>query len=690
MKRYFSITLNGKDLPSKIQYEFFAKYTRFFGQLTSEFQQDKVYISYDDMDPISSRVISRLHNYFLPGFCIEECKNHCFYKNSLAEIIHPIEKNIDITLFPYISMFLPVIMGHRKYESWYYSNFINVMCINEKGFYNYTDDRNFFRRILTENAVQYIRALSFSKKTFMDSLFDDYYIYVWIDSCYTGDWSGSKDLHEAHPILIYGMNKDRNIYYCYRFSPDFGVFQCEYDIDMVHLSMESARIEIGDHVDDTHVCIFKLKDIEAENLFDKYRFLQELENYIFSTGDRISEYCRAEINISADTNICFGLDVTRNVLELLKGNAQNENFDYRLIHLITEHKQLLLRRFEYVSDLFSISNHKLNDLINDYRQITKQYQNVKNCFTKNSLKESQNVSFYKPPKSEKAVLKMVNNYEQLIQKEQIVLKEIYDILHRYLLIGDYRDGGSNYYYLARREFCKDNDGCYEYLYWNEPIAAKKIFIINMYNKDNSYCQGKMVVNDGVECIEYDPCNSKNGETFVSFNSLQDIKWIKFYPQKYFINENNNLLIGFKILQHNLLEDAEAIIPSSVIQVQGLDCSAKNMIKEDPQFWCPAEEDQERFVIFKFNTPISFNCCVIGQDPAALRIMTYKVECFDGIWKQALFSEEPIGREPVRTLLNQFSNVQMIKLSIIRTKPSLNGYDLPNVTSFAVYNRVETF
>ena len=37
------------------------------------------------------------------------------------------------------------------------------------------------------------------------------------------------------------------------------VFLCEYDIDMVHKSIDSARVEIGDHVDDSHLVIFRLK-----------------------------------------------------------------------------------------------------------------------------------------------------------------------------------------------------------------------------------------------------------------------------------------------------------------------------------------------------------------------------------------------------------------------------------------------
>lgn len=123
------------------------------------------------------------------------------------------------------------------------------------------------------------------------------------------------------------------------------VFLCEYDIDMVHKSIDSARVEIGDHVDDSHLVIFRLKKIHEKDLFNESRFLRELGNYIFSSGEKVEQYTRAEIQTSKEHELLFGLDVTRNIIDLFLGNKHNHHFDYRMIHLITEHKRVLYNKW---------------------------------------------------------------------------------------------------------------------------------------------------------------------------------------------------------------------------------------------------------------------------------------------------------------------------------------------------------
>lgn len=642
----------------------------------------------DDLDSIAVRVITDLNKYFYMGSRVEECSPNILKSAAPTEIIYHINTDVDITVFPYISMFLPMILGNKKYESWYYTNFINLMCVNEKGFYNYTDDRSFFREILVENSMQYIKPFNFTKEFFVDSLFENYYIYVWIDSCYTGDWNGSKDTHEAHPILIYGVNKEKNIYYCYRFLPMKGVFLCEYDIDMIQLSMESARCEIGDHVDDVHVCICKPKEIAAESLFDKKRFLCELENYIFSAGDRTKEYQRMEIEITEDTDICFGLSVTQNVIDLLEGTAENVNFDYRLIHLITEHKQLLHKRLSYVMDLFT-ENIELIRMVNQFAEIARQYEVVKNYFIKQSVIESGGKTFYRPPQSEKAKRKLIDTYRNLLGEEKALLEQIYDRLQYCFIAIGYKSKRTNYYDFALKKTEHDAGGLYEYIFWEEPVTVRKVVIENLINNDSRFCTGKLVIcsSEGTGLYE---CNiSKDGRTHLAFKTPKVIKWLKFYPQKWLINEKDKLQIHFNIDELNLLEKAYEIIPSSVFVVNSLDCSAQNMIKEDMQFWSPAVEDRDRSVLFKFEEPISFNCCIITQDPAALRILSYVIEYYDDSWKMALNSESCESVLEDKKFFDRVYNAKMVRLTIKKTIMSPNGFDIPNITKFELYNIIKT-
>ena len=83
----------------------------------------------------------------------------------------------------------------------------------------------------------------------------------------------------------------------------------------------------------------------------------------------------------------------------------------------------------------------------------------------------------------------------------------------------------------------------------------------------------MVLSDGERAVSYQPEFSAEHEAELIFPSLQKIKSMKFYPEKYLTDKNGNLLAGFKIMEDNKLNQASEIIASSVFQVEGLDCSA---------------------------------------------------------------------------------------------------------------------
>ena len=427
MKRYIFIKLDTSNCSEIHQYEYFEKMTKYCVGIDSELIDKTVYISYEETEE-NLRVVNDLRRYFNDNYTVYNCDLHIFKKDNESIIKHPINPSVPITAFPYISMFLPVLLSNAQFQSWFYCHFLNLICINDRDFYTYTDDRKFMNDVIIKNDIRYDKYISIKKDLFIEAIKDDCYIYTWIDSCYSGDWDGTNSRHEAHPILIYGVDLKSNIYYCYRFSPMKGVFLCEYDIDMVHKSIDSARVEIGDHTDDSHLVIFKLKNIYEKDLFNKNRFLRELGNYIFSFGEKVEQYTRAEIQTLKEHEHLFGLDVTKNVIDLFLGNKHNHHFDYRMIHLITEHKRVLYNSFLYAINKYNIKDSKLDEKLCEFLQVVSDYEKIKNYYMMQALIESNKKGFYKPPKREKAVNRIVSEYKRLVTKEKDVLLSIYDLL----------------------------------------------------------------------------------------------------------------------------------------------------------------------------------------------------------------------------------------------------------------------
>jgi hypothetical protein len=679
MNKYVKIKLN-PFINENIQLNSVDKFLKYCREIEYELKSGCIYILYDDEKEQSSRAFELIKNCLQKDYSITYLKYYNFNKNKKMDKKLPVTEDVGVTQFPYITMFLPALLTKKNNRSWFNCNFINIFCINDKGFYNYVDDRGFFRKILRENSGQLLKLFNFNRRLFIDSIMNDYYIYVWIDSYYTGNKFSQQILHDSHPILIYGVNTEKQIYYCYKFSLLKGLFKCEYDIDILHRAIEGARCDIGIHADDFHIDIFKLKELREEKLFQPARFLNQLNNYIFSKGNCYDEYFREETYITQETDIIYGLDVTKNIIDLFRKVEFNYFFDYRLIHLITENKMLINDRIKYVIKEFDLGDKMLLKYSEQYDKLVFEYESVKNFFIKSSLIESGRVSFYKPPQNQMAVDYIVNTYEDLIKKEKAILLSIYDKFVDFFTETDY---SVNCYYQAVKKFVNTRSNPYLKLSWRKEKTIKKIQICNIINDDLRYCDGNLTLSDGTEIIS----NCFLNKGIFQFEEPKTIKWLKFYPVKYFMNEKSELLIKFNINEENLLNQYNNISSSSIYQKDNIIFSDKNVLKDNGLFWCPDPNDKERYIEFELIKPIDFNTCYIWQDCCAVRVNGYKIEYYkNNKWEAAsVYKGDIIGNPHISTFQN-IKGAEKVKLIITNTMTDTTGYDMPNIVKFKLFNK----
>ena len=212
-------------------------------------------------------------------FSLRNAKGRPFPQKTGAQLT--INQKDAISAFPYISMFLAVLDIENRHLGWWLSNFINILCVCNKGFYTYVDDRKPFNEALNINGLQYSSYLHITPDMIINALDEGYYIYVWSDSNIFGDWSpDNKNRHEAHPVLVYGYELEKNNYSVYRFSPGRGLFTCKYDISDFHKAIKMSKPYIIDHRDDYHIAFIRRKDCVEPTEFDALKFVKDFYDYL--------------------------------------------------------------------------------------------------------------------------------------------------------------------------------------------------------------------------------------------------------------------------------------------------------------------------------------------------------------------------------------------------------------------------
>jgi hypothetical protein len=631
MKKIIGIRLSDKYRSIPSQYEEFHRYTKFYSNANDEIIGNTIYFEYDPENACAQYMLNNLDFYLGEGYLIEDSIEKLpdlNFKRKKTEVRLPIDTNINITAFPYISMFLPIVKLNKKMAGWLYSNFINIFCV-EGWFYTYTDDRQFFKKIFEENNLTFLKFIHFDKELFIKSLNESFYIYVWIDSFSLGGWGGDTMSHDAHPMLIYGYNLNRNIYYCFRFDVLKGFFLCEYDMETINKAIEDARMYIGEQLDDIHISFVKLKEFNADFLFDSKRFLKELKDYTFSTGDRTAQLFRSIFVTNIHDKITFGLDVTRMLKGLFQQNENIPGFDYRLIHLITENKKLIAERLEYVSknNFPYFLNMLYKNKIIEYKKIITQYEILRNKFIKQSKLETNGKTSFNPPRDPVFITKISEQYDSMAEKEYVVLKELCPILED-ALSGDIFCSNPNESYCAEKTSYKDEIGRYIMLSWENAINSNRILIVNPINTDAELISGTLIFSDG---SVFNTPASFTMDTYHEIKfEIKKISWLKFYPKKYLMDDKKKILIKIDVYGRGYNLFATYVTASTVYA----EFFPVNLLEDTPNFWCPDFDEKEPYIEIKFDNLIQFNYCVIKQDVSANRISGFRLEYFTDTWETA--------------------------------------------------------
>ena len=211
--------------------------------LNSEFG----FIIYTDDEVSSIQFIEEFIDAIKEFYC---CDKRIIYDNVGMEfpdsIINTVFEENDITLYTTHSLVLPVIRANKTLESMFYSYFVNIFYKSEiPSAWDYTDYKLFYSQLSNETRLNYNSPIDFNNaEQFKKFLLNGYYAFVWIDYFYISATEFYSNIHDIHPILVYGFDTINDNYICKIFSIHKGVYSESVPIEELHISINSAKFYI--------------------------------------------------------------------------------------------------------------------------------------------------------------------------------------------------------------------------------------------------------------------------------------------------------------------------------------------------------------------------------------------------------------------------------------------------------------
>ena len=592
----------------------------------------------------------------------------------VREVILPTNKFTKITVLSKKLLHGQLPFEGEFFEPWFYSHFINIYYC-PRSYLNYTDEHA-FDKIYDCMNLDCSNIVDFNnKKTFMDSLNKGYYIYAWIDNFFNSASKHYEKYHDVHPVLIYGYDVDKQIYYACLFEAERSLYYTTIAMSEIHVAFESAPLYFSTP---SEIPFKFLKIKEFQDPYEDYsgRFIKELHDYANSVGSLDYVYYLHKHNNDHHYDY-FGLEVTRRFITGLGDHTDYYVFDYRVIHLIVENKKLILDSLGYFNKGI-YSNNELNACIESYRELVSQYDQMRNLYIKQSSIENNMETFYPPPRSERVIDKMIDKLSDLVIQEEQLLKRLIPLLVDKMVL-DNHPWKINM--ATGKELIKGNDESgffYEYR-WDDYIYIDSVGLYSFYN----LIEGKLLLSNGTEIRT----SKKDSIYSHAIYPIKDSKicWIRFYPSMH-IEGIEDSLLRISAYGRNLLAISKASASSIFSERDDETFVPENMYDDTITSWSPEIQDKERCLYFYFNKEQRVNTLIIRQNFFANRIREFVLEykLSGDSWQELYRYSGTLGVACI-SFTFEATSVLALRLRLVKTIMDANGYDVPQIDYLAIFN-----
>ena len=305
----------------------------------------------------------------------------------MNKVILPITVNIPTSSYFALSLQLGVILAHKETKEWYYENFINIymerhnnICFTEMSFgmlcryttvFDYSVSK--YEDTVHSNIVDRVRH---------ELLDEQNYAYLYVDEYYISCKKAYMNYHFHHQALIYGFDDDKRVFNAIAFDKSGHFAELEYRYDEVVTGYEEAfKCEPETKNDTFGVVFFKIRPDFSHKL-NPTHMIHSLAEYASGCVPKNLHYVQhnmPQVAFRQDYDCVFGLNVIKKTAALFQMIRPEEYtfVDFRRVHFLYEHAAMLLERFRYIGQAFSLDSTEYAKFVSKYESITTQYMTIR-------------------------------------------------------------------------------------------------------------------------------------------------------------------------------------------------------------------------------------------------------------------------------------------------------------------------
>lgn len=340
-----------------------------------------------------------------------------------------IDENIPITVYKNYSFPLAVIYTDINADKWMNGHFLNVylMCGSD-GYiwYDFLERGDFFADILEQEFIKLDEICKYDIIDLIEQcISDDKYVTLFLDEYYVEDTYNYRRNHIVSEFFIYGFNHETRIFKGFNFNKQNVLTLVEYTYDelkMAHHSLFMGYEEFRTLPIWVHWYAFSSirKKNNISDSYDINYIIGDLRDYNESKNK--IDCLRSEIIEERGAEAVYGASTMKVLLEAFYHLLENKCYiDYRHIHLMYEHKRLMLDRMRYLSGIFD----GCDEITTKYADIVKRTEICRMYYLK-GIMTADPQSLYSQLKNDKVVKKIIGILESIIIDEKCILDEFID------------------------------------------------------------------------------------------------------------------------------------------------------------------------------------------------------------------------------------------------------------------------
>lgn len=331
--------------------------------------------------------------------------------------------------YPKHAIQLSVLGQHDSALPWILSNYIQLRCpktITDSKYSSWMDfyfiDPKYTDSLLYTEYFSRGYLLAFHDSNFIEFLIDcinsDYYIYTSVNEFYIPNTSSYQKRFFPHAILIYGYDYEKEVFNVGGFvKEDVGSKFSKFNVSFEELERAYKTLEGIDS--DSYLNRFYLMKINPLRTFtfDPIHVKDLITDYLNS--ENTSERLRGFYNPNTDFH--YGMKIYDN-LKLYYSLENIEDSDIRPLHILWEHKRLMLTRIKYMLDHNYI---KEDTCYENYHNVERNAAICRNIYLK-----------YKVTDDKKMVSKLLSYLDDILKEEKTILQQLLEEMNRALSVNE--------------------------------------------------------------------------------------------------------------------------------------------------------------------------------------------------------------------------------------------------------------